>query len=1153
MKKYRWHVCCGVVLLPYCLVAGSAALSAENPGGKSPVATISGTVTDPAGRPDAGAKVWLTSADFPHAAQVLQTAVTDSAGRFSLSDPPRDGGAKKWLTLAARDAKGRLGGMHLPPPGDPAGQAIRIELVEVHDHRGKFTDAAGGPIAKVALRPMRMTAVAPGRPMERHPFAFPPELAAEVGGRTAGDGSFVLRGVPPQGDVMVEVVASEFGSPWVFWELSKSVTIRLDRAGSVAGSLTGAEAPAMAGVKLLLWKAWSRDDVPAGYQISLQKETLTGKDGSFQFPAVPPGTYRVRAELDEKSPYATGDSPDFKVKPGEQTTKAALALRRLITVRGRVIDRETKAGVRGAALEFYTMTENRDLSFIRETKTDAQGESSLRLLPGQVCGYVSACPEQYTVPDAGPGLHREPSTTDTAWPVIELERGTSVEGVVVDESGRAAAQAEVRFLRTSPSYQIETVKCDPAGKFVLKQLPNKGTLSIQARTDSAATVDPVTLALDKRNAPLRLVVSQTKAGGVRGVLVDEAGQPIRQGYVFFSGYWSIGASKRGFQMPEIHSDDQGRFEVRGLWPGEYQLQVLAEGIETPQPRAVTLRQGQSIDFGKIVLDSARRVIEGTVLDSAGKPLPGVRVFNSGDAPRRVSTQTDAAGRFRLQGFREGAAYVFAQQPGYRFRAVLAKSGATGVIIRLPCNDEIQPRRAAPTQLSEQRRHELARALLEKLWEAGDHAKMDEAIVAMALLDPPKAQQWAGRRGPEFQETSRTIAAMRMAETDLDETIAALPPDGSRAVMFLRHLAERYAADEPAKALRCTEEGVVRARALPQPERAESLAWFGGLVIRLGRQETGRKLVEEAAQIAARLPATESSTRARGEVAAAVADFDLKGALELLKPIRDRNQRSAWLPKVAAAASVDHPDQSRALWKELEPFYLSRAKAATACRLAATRPDEALRLVEEIAGGESPVQKVEALGWIAVTVARRDKPRAFAIVDRGLALAMDSLTETARVYCQTLPAKAALVAVHAQRIGYPDLQSVSDRVLASRLTLRDATVPGQALESSLALAAILAMADPETAGQLLRALEPQMAHLDATGSRLTKTNWFQAWALADPKHAVELAEREWAAGSKTPGWDIANSGILEVPLVLGLPQSERLEYVGQRFGVATPNQ
>ena len=533
-------------------------------------------------------------------------------------------------------------------------------------------------------------------------------MAAEVGARTADDGSFVLRGVPPQGDVMVEVVAPEFGCPWVFWELNKLVTIRLDRAGSVAGSLTGAEAPAIAGVKLLLWKAWSRDDVPTGYQIYMQKETHAGKDGSFQFPAVPPATYRVRTEWDEKSLYSTGDSRDFKVKPGEQTAKVTLALCRLITVRGRVIDRETKAGVRGADLQFYT-NESRDLSFIHKTKTDAQGEYSLRLLPGQVCGYVSACPEQYTVPDPGPGLRREPSTKDTTWPVIELERGTGVEGVVVDESGRGAAEADVRFFRRRRVTRSRRPSATRRASSSSSNSPAKARYRLRARTDSAATIDPVTVALDKRNAPLRLVVSQTKAGSVHGVLVDEVGQPIRQRYVWLNGYWSIGASKRGFQMPEIRSDDQGRFEIRGLWPGEYQLQVLAEGTETPQPRAFTLRQGQSIDFGKIVLDMRQRAIEGTVLDSAGKPLPGVRVFNSGDAPRRLSTQTDAAGRFRLQGFREGAAYIFTRQPGYRFRAVLAKGGATGVTIRLLRSDEPLPLRPAAKQLSEQQQHELARA------------------------------------------------------------------------------------------------------------------------------------------------------------------------------------------------------------------------------------------------------------------------------------------------------------------------------------------------------------------------------------------------------------------------------------------------------------
>ena len=67
-----------------------------------------------------------------------------------------------------------------------------------------------------------------------------------------------------------------------------------------------------------------------------------------------------------------------------------LSLRRLITVSGKVIDRETKAGVAGVTLQFYTMSEKRDIQLTRYAKTDAQGEYSLRVLPGQVCGYVSA-------------------------------------------------------------------------------------------------------------------------------------------------------------------------------------------------------------------------------------------------------------------------------------------------------------------------------------------------------------------------------------------------------------------------------------------------------------------------------------------------------------------------------------------------------------------------------------------------------------------------------------------------------------------------------------------------------------------------------------------------------------------------------------------
>ena len=247
----------------------------------------------------------------------------------------------------------------------------------------------------------------------------------------------------------------------------------------------------------------------------------------------------------------------------------------------------------------------------------------------------------------------------------------------------------------------------------------------------------------------------------------------------------------------------------------------------------------------------------------------------------------------------------------------------------------------------------------QFWAGGDRTKMDSLLFAMALVDLPKAQQWAaGSAGPEVQDALRVAAAMRMADIDLEEVLGLLPPDAPRAVGMILHIAQRWAADQPEKALRLTEEGIVRARGCDAGERAEALAAFGSLVVRLGQPENGRKLVEEAAEIAARLPLSPRTAVFRGHVARAVAAFDLKRALDLLEPIADRNQRHAWLPQVAAAASVNQSEQSRALWEGLEPFYLSRAKAATACRLAETRPDEALRIVESIEGDESPGQKVE---------------------------------------------------------------------------------------------------------------------------------------------------------------------------------------------------
>lgn len=1125
-------------------------LPADDRRAKPPLA---GIVVDPAGSPVAEAKVWLVGNIYRAGSNVIQATQTDAAGRFTLDDPARDGDAMRRAGLVVRDAGGRLGGASLPPAGDPTSQEIRIFLVQTHDYQGRLVDTGGRPIADVLVRPDQLMAAVPGTPKEPCLIGLIPEIVAEIGGQTANDGSFMLRGVPVEGNVTVMIITPESGSTCVSLNLGEPVTIRLGRAGSVSGRLTGREPDAAADVKLTLFTTFSVEEPQhVDYHVSHRQETRTGKDGSFQFSGVPPGHYRISAALDDKSPCAAFGTPCFRVKPGERTANIALELCRMITVRGKVIDRQTRAGVSGVNLQFYTRpaTPGRDLT--QEAKTDAQGEYSVRLLPGKICGYVSACPADYTVPDPELGLRQEPRTADSTWPVIELERGTSIEGVVVDESGQAVANAEVRFCRAA-GRQIEKLNSDRIGQFVVKQLAGEAEIRISARTDLGATTEPLAIAPGKTKGPVRLVLSQARAGAIRGAVVDDVGQQVPRAAVSIGGYWQFGPRRDWFEVVSLRCDDQGRFEVRGLWPDvDYRLQVFAEGFELHEETAAKPLKGETLDLGRIVLDGARIAIEGMVVDSVGNSVPGVRVVNSGDAPKRRCTSTDAAGRFRLQGFCAGAVYLFAEKQTYRFQTVLAGSGDADVRIQLLRSDEPLPPRSPSSRLSEDEQRALVRPLVERLWTLGDQVKRTAAVL-MAFLDPPKAAQWSKELdSPYHQEIVQAAAAMKRAATDLDAALAMLPVGSRSSADMLKSMAERFVDESPAKARRCAEERLALARELTNSERAEILAWAGGLMARLGQEETARSLSMEAAEIAAILTAVPRSTHIRGKVAARVATFDLKRAVALLEPIGDQNQRSPWLAKIAAAASVNDPDEARALWKTLDPIHLNNVRVWTALRLAETCVEDALQMTESLDGDNADSHKVEALGWIAESTARRDQALACSLIDRALELAMAPPTGNCSRPYEEMPAQAALQAVHAQRIGYPDFPSVVARVLAARPPL--GPYPAWAIQGSLGLALVLALADPEAAGQLLRVLEPRLARLGAADTLgRTKSDWCKAWAVADPRYAIELAERELAAGSKDPNWDIGRSGVGEVAWLLTVPRSECQKFLGCRVNLTPPGQ
>jgi hypothetical protein len=166
----------------------------------------------------------------------------------------------------------------------------------------------------------------------------------------------------------------------------------------------------------------------------------------------------------------------------------------------------------------------------------------------------------------------------------------------------------------------------------------------------------------------------------------------------------------------------------------------------------------------------------------------------------------------------------------------------------------------------------------------------------------------------------------------------------------------------------------------------------------------------------------------------------------------------------------------------------------------------LRIIEGIKGDEAAKHQAEALGWLAVVVAKRDPKRAFALIDRALTVTLDrERSLNLHIVFGGAAGTAARIAFCARRVGYPDMDSVIARVLAARpapdryystLDVGARNDPAPAL---------LALTAPAAAGELLRQIAAGRGTLPNPGARVDEDRWLIAWGLPDPKHAQTLVE------------------------------------------------
>ena len=652
-----------LVLVP--ILGADARLAAEGPG----PGTLAGRVDDGSGRGVADARVWIIGGSWSEPSTLAETT-TGASGRFAFpgfwEGETGRRARQEFVSVVARDRGGRVGWLTRLRTEKENTSEVTINVVEVADAAGRVVDHLGKPVAGAEVVPILFIRPQTKKRSGSDYARLSPEIARDYAAKTGADGSFVLKGVPRDMEVAANVSAPGFGTPRINWRTDGPVSITLDgRVGRIRGRVIvpadrGERGAIPLSVRRTVADEERKEANPGWFYF---KTIAVGDDGTFRFDDLPPGRYQIELGFDADSPYRAEPLKDIEVGPGAEVAGLEVPLRALLTVRGRVVDAEDGRGIAHVAIEAY-LDERQSLMHQGRTETDAEGRYEVHVSPGTVLIEPSVAAKDH-LPLDHDECPRHVVKADRDWPDLKLPRAGSLSGIAVDAEGKPVDGAEVYLVLPGMNRGFAAdgpIRTGPDGTFRVEQIDPEDTLPLRVRTKEAATDGPLVVRPKEQKEPVSVTLDPKHAFRVRGVVKDRAGRPIagarvalwwnRRYHTEKARYATMGLGS----VLETHATDaSGRFASNALWPGDsYHVAIGAEGHNAAESSQVEGRAGATHDYGTITLIAAGGHLAGRVVDSTGKPVAGVTVFNRGDAPDAVSTETDDQGKFRLDGlFRRG--------------------------------------------------------------------------------------------------------------------------------------------------------------------------------------------------------------------------------------------------------------------------------------------------------------------------------------------------------------------------------------------------------------------------------------------------------------------------------------------------------------------
>jgi hypothetical protein len=428
-------------------------------------------------------------------------------------------------------------------------------------------------------------------------------------------------------------------APHVTSEAADAPTPAEDRTPEVRGRILDADGNPVDGATVRL--------VSPSAPYTVYRDTRTDAQGAFSFAHVGPWRARVVADHD---PDGVVSSAEIRVAAGE-TREITLVLSAAGAVRGTVVDGEGRP-VAGAALSVEGVP-----WIVPGATSDEAGAFRMAAVPREAASLVAVA-RGYRTGRVGLAARQD----DTELVVrIRLAAAGPVDGEVRDADGNPV-KARIVACEGQPA-EARTESGDD-GSF---QLPPSaiGCDAIAEHAEHAPS-DAVRV-VEGRRLSLRL-----KAGGaIEGTVVDERGWGVPAFTVGIESFTPARGARFGGVGPRGFDDAHGVFRWDKLAPGSYVLSAQTPGRPPARSAPIDVQAGTATRGVRIVI-AAGGVVTGRVEDEHHAPLAGVDLrFDavSSVLDSRASAQTDAQGRYRLEGAPSGPFTLRVQKDGFRVRLV----------------------------------------------------------------------------------------------------------------------------------------------------------------------------------------------------------------------------------------------------------------------------------------------------------------------------------------------------------------------------------------------------------------------------------------------------------------------------------------------------